>query len=213
MIEQLPKITVSYFLYLHILVVFLWRRKKSVTRPNNLLELMRNHLHLFLALCKNKRGVGVAQVTGWQACNARRVVVAGWGWGRDVVARGMPWQPCPGACQGWDAEVLKWMTVSLRVNHLEQAIVCVLLLACSSFDVLITVAGVHARLSYFASVCVMKFSVAPLSSIMKVSDVACHLSLTPTATSTDPPPSNSPIIHSKLAHSSVVLKTQKSHWN
>ena len=32
-----------------------------------------------------------------------------------------------------------------------------------------------------------------------LSPVICHLSLAPTATATDPPPANSPIIHSRLA--------------
>ena len=34
--------------------------------------------------------------------------------------------------------------------------------------------------------------------MLLVSHVTCHLSLTPTATATDPPPANSPIMHSRL---------------
>ena len=33
-----------------------------------------------------------------------------------------------------------------------------------------------------------------------MSDVTCHLLLTPTATATDPPPANSPTMHSRLVH-------------
>ena len=39
-----------------------------------------------------------------------------------------------------------------------------------------------------------------------VSHVVCHLSLTPTATATDPPPANSLIIHSMVAQSRVSQK-------
>ena len=39
--------------------------------------------------------------------------------------------------------------------------------------------------------------------------VACHMSLTPTATATDPPPANSPIIHGRLAHSRLAPKHKK----
>ena len=41
--------------------------------------------------------------------------------------------------------------------------------------------------------------------VCHLSPVTCHLSLTPTATDTDPPPANSPIMHSRL-----VAKTQKT---
>ena len=42
----------------------------------------------------------------------------------------------------------------------------------------------------------------------RVSQVTCHLSLTPTATATDPPPANSPIMHNRL-----VCKEPKLYKN
>ena len=45
--------------------------------------------------------------------------------------------------------------------------------------------------------------------ICHMSHVVFHLSLTPIATATDPPPVNSPIIHSRLAHSRLPPKKHK----
>ena len=45
--------------------------------------------------------------------------------------------------------------------------------------------------------------------------VTCHLSLTPTATATDPSPANSPIMHSRLVCQPNFSPSSKaqSHWN
>ena len=40
-----------------------------------------------------------------------------------------------------------------------------------------------------------------------VSDVNCHMSLTPTATATNPPPANSPIMHSRLVRKDPKIGT------
>ena len=42
----------------------------------------------------------------------------------------------------------------------------------------------------------------------KVSHIPCHLAPTPTATATDPPPNNSPTMHSRLVHQDRTKKTK-----
>ena len=51
----------------------------------------------------------------------------------------------------------------------------------------------------------------------RVSSVTCHLSLTQTATATDPPPANSPFVQSRLVHKDPQIQKniekKKNIWN
>ena len=49
--------------------------------------------------------------------------------------------------------------------------------------------------------------------VCQPSPVTCHLSLTLTATASDPSPAKSPIIHSRLVRKDPRPKNAKYHWN